>query len=273
MTKKSGPKHRIALLDNYRSAIGAAVLLLLSVTAHAQVIPPPSQGYAIRYNRVIPDSVQYLPTACGVPTDSTFLFSQNSTPGLGKAAKGAIYIDSCGHHIYFWDPSTKSWHIIDGGSGGGGSGFSIRDIVSSNFSTSVNCPLPALNNDSLQVFWNDIGRFLLEGTEWQNLSGGGFKILLPGFDATSNSYTLTLYANNIASPPGPVNFTSSNFSTSTNCPIASDNGMTLQIFWNDAQRYLVQGVDFAPITGGGFTIIISGFDATTSNYSFYVFAQ
>jgi hypothetical protein len=174
------------------------------------------------------------------------------------------------------DPSTivvgnDTLHIA--GSGGSGSSFSGRMLTSTNFSTAVNCPLPALNGDSLQIFWNDLGRYLVEGTEWQNLAGGGFKILVPGFDATANSYSLTVYANNIASPPGPVNFTSSNFTTATNCPITADNGMTLQIYWNDAGRYLIQGTDFNPLAGGGFTITIPGFNATTTNYSFYVFAQ
>lgn len=270
MSKKSGPKHRIALQDNYPSAILVTALLLLSVASQAQALPPPVSSPGFRTTRLIPDSTSYLPFGCGAPTDSTFL---NAHGFKNATQRPAQYYDTCGHHEYVWDPSLKAWHISDGGGSGGGSGFSVRMIASSNFSTSVNCPLPALNNDSLQVFWNDLGRFLIEGTEWQNLSGGGFQILVPGFDATSNSYALTVYANNVASPPGPVNFTSTNFSTSTNCPITSDNGMTLQIFWNDAQRYLVPGTEFNPLTGGGFTVTISGFNASTSNYSFYVFAQ
>lgn len=173
----------------------------------------------------------------------------------------------------FYVGNGISWSQVTGSGGSGGSGFSIHPLTSSNFSTAVNCPIPALNNDSLQIFWNDLQRFLTEGTEWQNLSGGGFRILVPGFNATSNSYNLTLYANNIASPPGPVNFVSANFSTSVNCPITAYNGMTLQIFWNDAQRYLVQGTDWNPLAGGGFAVTIAGFNASTTNYSFYVFAQ
>lgn len=156
---------------------------------------------------------------------------------------------------------------------GMGSGFSMRTVASANFSTAVNCPLPALNNDSLQLFWNDLGRYLNEGTEWQNLSGGGFKVLVPGFDATLNSYALTVYANNIAAPPGPQHITSSVFTTSVDCPIPAFNGMALQIYWNDAGRYLILATDFTPLAGGGFTILIPGFNATTTNYSFYVFAQ
>lgn len=240
------------------------------------IIARPNNSYGGAVNRSIIDSTLYFPTACGVPTDTTWLFSQGTNPlfpGFGqKMRMAAMYYDSCGHHEYVWDPSLQAWHVTDAG-GGSGSGFSIRMLTSSNFFSSASCALPQLNNDSLQIFWNDLGRFLVEGTEWQELTGGGFVILIPGFDATANSYQLTLYANNISSPPGPQPFTSSSFSGSTICPVVAFNGMTLQIFWNDAQRYLVQGTDFTPLSGGGFTIIIPGFDATTTNYSFYVFAQ
>jgi hypothetical protein len=309
MQKASWP-HIRAFRDNYLAALLGAALLLISMSGGAQILAKPN-GYGERIHRLAPDSALYVPTGCGVPTDSTFLFSQGFTGAGEKAKQAAKYYDSCGHHEYVWDPSQRAWHVTDAASGGsadttnlsyridtlastkadqlalddssaalraaigtgGGSGFSIRLITSSSFSTSVNCPLPALNNDSLQIFWNDLGRFLQEGSEWQNLAGGGFKILVPGFNASSSNYSLTLYANNIASPPGPQNFTSSSFSTSTNCPITAYNGMTLQIFWNDAQRYLVQGTDWTPLAGGGFTVTVAGFNASTTNYSFYVFAQ
>lgn len=268
MTQKPGPKHRADLRNNYLASAGVAVLLLLSGCASAQVLPPPVNSPGLRATRLIPDSTGYVITGCGVPTDTTFLHVTGFKNATNRAAE---YYDSCGHHDYIWDPSLRAWQLS--GSGGSGNGFSMRTAVSSNFSTAVNCPLPSLNNDSLQIFWNDLGRFLVEGTEWQNLSGGGFRILVPGFDATANSYTLTVYANNVAAPPGPENFTSSAFTSSTNCPITAFNGMTLSIFWNDAARYLVQGTDWTPLTGGGFTITISGFNATTTNYSFYVTAQ
>jgi hypothetical protein len=43
------------------------------------------------------------------------------------------------------------------------------------------------SNYRLQVFANFIARYLLQGTEWVR-TPNGINILLPGFDATTNSY-------------------------------------------------------------------------------------
>lgn len=197
-------------------------------------------------------------------TDQRDAKSIQGTPvSATPPTNGQTLIYNSGSNSYI--PGT-----ITGGTGG--SSFSIHPLFSSNFSTSTNCPLPALNHDSLQLFSNDLGRFLTEGTEWQNLSGGGFSILISGFNASVNSYSFTLYANNVAAPPGPLNFLSSNFSTSTSCPIPAFNGMTLSIYWNDAQRYLTSA-EWSVLAGGGFTVLVSGFNASVNNYSFYVFAN
>lgn len=46
---------------------------------------------------------------------------------------------------------------------------------------------------TLQIFWNDIQRFLQEGTEW-NRTSSGFNITLSGFDASANpTYSLYVY--------------------------------------------------------------------------------
>ena len=45
---------------------------------------------------------------------------------------------------------------------------------------------------TLQVFWNDVNRFLTEGTEWQRTSTG-IKILMAGFDATTTNIGSTFY--------------------------------------------------------------------------------
>lgn len=258
--------------SSFLRLLAITVACIFSFEASAQVYPLPSNSWGIYPRRGVFDSTFFGPTGCGVPTDSTYLFSIGYGNGEIMQLFG-LYYDSCGHHLYVWDPALEAWHCTDCATGTGGSSFSMHGLSSTNFSTATNCPLPALNNDSIQIFWNDVGRFLQEGTEWQNLSGGGFSILVPGFNASTSSYSLTLYANNVASPPGPQNFTSSNFTSSVNCPIPTYNGMTLTIYWNDAQRYLVQGTDWTPLAGGGFTITISGFNASTSNYSFYVFAQ
>lgn len=59
--------------------------------------------------------------------------------------------------------------------------------------------------------------------------------------------------------------TGASFSSATNCPIVSLNGFLLAIFYNDANKYLKKGVDWTPLVGGGFTILMPGFNATTTN--------
>lgn len=94
------------------------VLLMLNYVAFSQIFTKPNNTYGTISNRSSNDSTLYFPTACGVPTDSTFLYSQGFGKGqiLSKAAK---YYDSCGHHEYTWDPALKAWHIIDSSAGGG----------------------------------------------------------------------------------------------------------------------------------------------------------
>lgn len=56
-----------------------------------------------------------------------------------------------------------------------------------------------LADNKFLLFWNDIPRFIYDSEwnagqiEWQYQSGGGFKILIPGFDANINDYFLCLF--------------------------------------------------------------------------------
>lgn len=109
--------HIRAFRDKYLAALlGAAALLLIAASADAQRLTDPN-GYGGRSHREAPDSTSYIPTACGVPTDSTFLFSQGFAGQGQKMPQAAKYYDSCGHHEYTWDPSLKAWHISDGAGG------------------------------------------------------------------------------------------------------------------------------------------------------------
>lgn len=47
---------------------------------------------------------------------------------------------------------------------------------------------------SFKLFYNDGNRYLDEGTEWQRTSTG-FEILMSGFDATANAYTIYVHIN------------------------------------------------------------------------------
>lgn len=275
MQKACGP-HRKAFRDNYLAAFWIVALLLVSFVSNAQILPNLNPGnFGSRVHRWVPDSTLYEPTGCGVPTDTTYLRSYGVN-GHGEIVKQAAkYYDSCGHHEYTWDPSLKAWQLSGGGSA---PTFAVHTITSANFDrgildTGLDCPLPALVNDSLEIFWNDLGRFLIEGVEWSPLPTGGFSISVPGFDAKTTDYFLTVYSSSGTSSPGPAPFTSADFSTAVDLPIPAYNGMQLTVFWNDAGRYLIQGVDYSPLAGGGITVTIPGFDATTTNYSLYIFNQ
>ena len=52
-----------------------------------------------------------------------------------------------------------------------------------------------LNGVTYELFFNDLNRFLYNepgNQEWDYIPGGGFDILLPGFDANSNDYHIYL---------------------------------------------------------------------------------
>lgn len=121
-----------AILDQKRlkhfikSALFAA-LVFSSISSSAQVYPDASKSWGIYPRRVIPDLTLYFPAGCGIPTDSTFLFSLGFGHGEIKRLP-AIYADTCGHHVYFWDPSLKAWHIADSSSGGTGLDTTAADI-------------------------------------------------------------------------------------------------------------------------------------------------
>ena len=56
---------------------------------------------------------------------------------------------------------------------------------------------PILPNYTLQVFWNDVNRFLEQGTEWVRTTNG-IQILnngttITGFDASVNDYVFYIY--------------------------------------------------------------------------------
>jgi hypothetical protein len=207
-----------------------------------------------QYDKTKTDSVDII------PRDTVRLMPEDSGAIAYKGGKQWLW------NGYIWKVNSSS-------GGGSGSGFSFRIVTSSAFSSADDCPLPALDGADLQVFWNDLGRFLVKGTEWTDLAGGGFTITMGGFNSSDASYSFTVYASTGSIIPGPLSITSTDFSTATNCPITSLNGMGLIIFWNDLNRYLIPGTEWTPLAGGGFTVTVPGFNATTNTYSFYVFNQ
>lgn len=84
--------------------------------------------------------------------------------------------------------------LADANSGASSAGGNIVAITSANFlvvsgQPAINCPIPSLNNRLIRVYYEEANRFLeQDAAEWQPYTGGGFTILIPGFDATKNTY-------------------------------------------------------------------------------------
>lgn len=95
--------------------------------------------------------------------------------------------------------ALKAQDIISGGGGGSitpvtpvGFGEYLIPITSSDFANATDYNNPDIVGKNLVIFWNDINRYLIPVTEW-NYTVTGFEILIDGFDATSNDYTLFIY--------------------------------------------------------------------------------
>jgi hypothetical protein len=93
------------------------IILAINQSSSAQIYTKPNNSYGTISNRISPDSTFFFPTACGIPTDTTSLFSQGFSGNAQKMAKAALYYDSCGHKLYIFDPTTKSWSEVTGTGG------------------------------------------------------------------------------------------------------------------------------------------------------------
>lgn len=79
--------------------------------------------------------------------------------------------------------------FIDAGGGTGGSGSSMVRITSANFANATDCPLTALNGSNLAIFFNENQKYIEQDLgEWSPLVGGGFKVLIPGFNSANDNY-------------------------------------------------------------------------------------
>lgn len=84
--------------------------------------------------------------------------------------------------------------LADAASGGGGNGSSVVELRSADFADATDCPLTSLAGVNIAVFLSDVGRFLYKDEgEWSDLPGGGFRILLAGFDSTTTNYHVYVY--------------------------------------------------------------------------------
>jgi len=82
------------------------------------------------------------------------------------------------------------------GCGAGAGGGPIK-VTSAMFATATKYDDPTLIGQPLGIFWNETQKYL-EDAEWDP-TATGIEILVPGFNATANSYTFFI---SILTPPG-----------------------------------------------------------------------
>ena len=86
--------------------------------------------------------------------------------------------------------------IINGGTGGGAvvrpNSPYLIPITSADFASATAYNDPRIVGRNLAIFWNDIPRYIYAPTEFEYTTTG-INILIDGFDATVNNYTLYIY--------------------------------------------------------------------------------
>lgn len=113
----------------------------------------PNNSYGMILNRINPDSTVNIPTYCGAPSGTASLHAYN-------LHKSALYYDSCGKKMYYFNPSDSSWALIGSGSlsstpsldsvlahGGDGGNQSISNINTLSLHSGTQ-----LNQYSLSIF-------------------------------------------------------------------------------------------------------------------------
>ncbi|HXU25764.1 MAG TPA: hypothetical protein VN698_00925 [Bacteroidia bacterium] len=102
--------------------------------------------------------------------------------------------------LYLWELMNKYGIRAMGYSGSGsiipptpsGSFTYLIPITGADFSVATNYNNPKIVGKILQIFWNDINRYILSSE--YNQTSTGVDILIPGFDATANpTYELLIY--------------------------------------------------------------------------------
>lgn len=90
--------------------------------------------------------------------------------------------------------------LADSYGGGGGNGSVVVKLTSANFvipsggTAATDCPLTTLAGKSIAVFWNENQRYIeKDAGEWTDLPGGGFRVLIPEFDASTANFHFYAY--------------------------------------------------------------------------------
>jgi len=159
-----------------------------------------------------------------------------------------------------------------GGSGGGGTPFVIP-LTSANFVNTTDCPITSFAGSNISVFWNEANRFLNKDQgEWQDLPGGGFRVLMLNFDSTKGTYHFVAMLDGIGSQVLMVPVTSANFTDTIDCPISILAGRNIAVFFNENSKFLQKDAgEWDDLAGGGFKVKLANFDSTKANYHFYVY--
>jgi hypothetical protein len=67
-------------------------------------------------------------------------------------------------------------------------------LTSANFTSATECPLPDLEFSKFSLYYSDLANFIYEDiNQWVYLTGGGFEVLIPGFDANANNVHFELF--------------------------------------------------------------------------------
>jgi len=94
--------------------------------------------------------------------------------------------------------NAEAAYILANGSGGSSVspinpslGTYLIPITSADFTNATDYDNPLIVGKQLEIFWNDIPRYL-DTTEYA-MTATGIEILISGFDSTANNYTFKIY--------------------------------------------------------------------------------
>lgn len=94
--------------------------------------------------------------------------------------------------------NAEAQYILNNGTGGTivspinpGLGTYLIPITSADFTNATEYDNPLIIGKQLEIFWNDIPRYL-EPTEYA-MTSTGIQILISGFDSTAANYTFKIY--------------------------------------------------------------------------------
>lgn len=160
-----------------------------------------------------------------------------------------------------------------GGTGGAGSATLVERLTSADFENATDCPITSMAGANIAVFFNENNRFLNKDQgEWADLPGGGFRVLLPGFNSASATYHFYAMEDGAGAEILLVQKKSADFSNATDCPISILAGRQIAVFYNEISRFLEKDDgEWVDLAGGGFKVLLAGFNSTSANYHFYVY--